>query len=270
MSKIESTAIRRPLLRRAFLLALVPAVILAGRIAKSEVVRVPTADGTEWTITITPADRIVAALDDQPLPSPGSDATLPPSDEPGNPFEAEEPTEESETLPVPQAIEPTEPAPAADPDPLPMPPAPAPQKDQLSESAPVVDQTEYHAISDMGIAIVPNYRQPTRGDEYRRIYGSIPFSRAEYLANPSYRHDSTMELMTGVPRQSALSGGYTPRIAGETPRSPLFLYNRYGGIGPYYGSGGVSSHHTGYGFGFNYIPQYAPAFRYFLPLENLY
>lgn len=35
--------------------------------------------------------------------------------------------------------------------------------------------------------------------EYRRAYDAIPFSRAEWLANPSYRHDSAMALMTGQP-----------------------------------------------------------------------
>ncbi|MCA9076119.1 MAG: hypothetical protein KDA93_13910 [Planctomycetaceae bacterium] len=248
MSQNEPTAVRRPLLRRAFLFALIPAVILAGQIAKSEVVRVPTGDGDQWTITITPADRIVAALDEPNAPLPEGETIVP-----------ESPT-----------AEPTESLPAADLESLPMPPAPVPQSVPVPESTPATIQPQYSETDDMGIAIVPNYRQPTRASEYRHLYDSIPFSRAEYLANPSYRHDSTMELMTGVPRQSALSRGYTPRLAGETPRSPLFLYNRYGGIGPYYGSGGVSSHHVGYGFDFRYSPQYAPAFRYFLPLEDLY
>ena len=32
---------------------------------------------------------------------------------------------------------------------------------------------------------------------YREIYNSIPFSRAEYDANPAYRHLATMEIMLG-------------------------------------------------------------------------
>lgn len=32
---------------------------------------------------------------------------------------------------------------------------------------------------------------------YREIYNSIPFSRAEYNANPAYRHQATMEIMLG-------------------------------------------------------------------------
>jgi hypothetical protein len=33
---------------------------------------------------------------------------------------------------------------------------------------------------------------------YREIYNSIPFSRAEYNANPAYRHQATMEIMLGL------------------------------------------------------------------------
>jgi hypothetical protein len=32
---------------------------------------------------------------------------------------------------------------------------------------------------------------------YREIYNSIPFSRAEYDANPAYRHQATMEIIIG-------------------------------------------------------------------------
>ncbi len=34
---------------------------------------------------------------------------------------------------------------------------------------------------------------------YKQIYDSIPFSRAEYVANPSYRHETTLSLMLGEP-----------------------------------------------------------------------
>jgi hypothetical protein len=44
----------------------------------------------------------------------------------------------------------------------------------------------------------------TPGDQYRRIYQSIPFQRAEYNVNPSYRHDSTMELLTGNARHQTI------------------------------------------------------------------
>lgn len=32
---------------------------------------------------------------------------------------------------------------------------------------------------------------------YSEVYNSIPFRRSEYLANPSYRHDATIEILLG-------------------------------------------------------------------------
>lgn len=40
--------------------------------------------------------------------------------------------------------------------------------------------------------------------DYVRIYQSIPFSRAEYNANPTYRHDSAMEILTGNGRHQTI------------------------------------------------------------------
>ena len=39
---------------------------------------------------------------------------------------------------------------------------------------------------------------------YARIYNSIPFNRAEYNVNPNYRHDSTMEILTGNARHQTI------------------------------------------------------------------
>lgn len=39
---------------------------------------------------------------------------------------------------------------------------------------------------------------------YSRIYSSIPFNRAEYDVNPNYRHDSTMEILTGNARHQTI------------------------------------------------------------------
>jgi hypothetical protein len=64
---------------------------------------------------------------------------------------------------------------------------------------------------------------------YADIYRSIPFSRAEYDADPSYRHDATMELLTGNPRP--------PRYYPETmPYGPgAFPLPGYLPFDPYYG-----------------------------------
>ena len=40
--------------------------------------------------------------------------------------------------------------------------------------------------------------------EYARIYNSIPFNRSEFDANPNYRHDSTMEILTGNARHQTI------------------------------------------------------------------
>ncbi len=266
MSATYHAPVRRPLLRRAFLLALVPGVILAGRLAKSEEVRFPTDDGGEWTITIIPAERFVAALEEPTAPLPAGENLVPAFPDTVAPVGeiADEPVEEF--VPVPQV----ESAPPAQETQSPMPPAPAPLVMPSTVGTPPAVTDEYYGSFEEGITIVPNVRHQSQAGEYRRIYDSIPYSRTEYLANPSYRHDTAMEILTGIPRQSAGQGNYVPRLNEPAPRSPMFLYNRYGGIGPYYGSGGVSSYHGGFGLGYQYVPQYAPAFRYFLPLEDLY
>lgn len=38
---------------------------------------------------------------------------------------------------------------------------------------------------------------------YSRVYGSIPYIPSEHQVNPAYRHDATMEILTGRPRPAA-------------------------------------------------------------------
>lgn len=40
--------------------------------------------------------------------------------------------------------------------------------------------------------------------DYREIYDAIPFSRTEYEANPSYRHEATMEILFGEMRPTTI------------------------------------------------------------------
>lgn len=56
------------------------------------------------------------------------------------------------------------------------------------------------------------------GVSYSQVYNSIPYSRTEYLANPSYRHDTTVELLAGQLRPTVIqrtSGG--ERVVNEIP-----------------------------------------------------
>lgn len=47
---------------------------------------------------------------------------------------------------------------------------------------------------------VPTLAAGFNRQEYLRVYRSIPYSRVQFRANPNYRHDSAMEILTGHPR----------------------------------------------------------------------
>lgn len=231
----RAAEVRRPLLRRAFLLALLPGVILAGRIAKSDVVRVPTAGGENWTITIAPERKAPARLEIASAAPVGDTAARPPAAAQGEAIQLVSAAVAQADGAVPAAVAETPAVP--------------------------VESVEH------GVAITPYPASIPQAAAYARIYNAIPFSRAEYLANPSYRQETAMELLTGNQRQIVVNRTYTPKLHGPSERGPLFLYNRYGG---YYGGGmGWGGGGFGYPF-FNYTPGYPPAFRYFMPLEDLY
>ena len=75
------------------------------------------------------------------------------------------------------------------------------------------------------------------GLTYLEIYRSIPFSRAEYLANPSYRHEATMEILMGQLRPTVIHKTYRPRVQGSFPQR--LPYRTHYQIAPLdrYGSG---------------------------------
>ena len=69
---------------------------------------------------------------------------------------------------------------------------------------------------------------------YIQAYNSIPFSRSEYEANPSYRHDAALELMFGQMRPTSIVKQNVPYFS----RYPDFWRQRYP-VFPY--QGGTSS-----------------------------
>jgi hypothetical protein len=78
----------------------------------------------------------------------------------------------------------------------------------------------------------------TRVRDYRAIYDAIPFSRAEYDANPSYRHDATMEFLFGQLRPTLIQRGNTTVSVqhlddGGLDWSPYVYYGRSGWYAPY-------------------------------------
>jgi hypothetical protein len=80
---------------------------------------------------------------------------------------------------------------------------------QGDPGAPVELPPLYESYEDCGIVITPGPRRG-RGDDlvngqsYSQVYDSIRFSRAEYRANPSYRHDATMEILFGQLRPTTI------------------------------------------------------------------
>lgn len=59
---------------------------------------------------------------------------------------------------------------------------------------------------------------------YAEAYAAVPFSRTEYEANPTYRHQAALELMFGVLRPTTLVQQYTPRAS----RYPDYYQIPYG------------------------------------------
>ena len=53
---------------------------------------------------------------------------------------------------------------------------------------------------------------------YKAAYDAIPYRRAEYLANPSYRHDAAVEFAFGEMRQTVIHRTDSPeRIVNQRP-----------------------------------------------------
>lgn len=114
-----------------------------------------------------------------------------------------------EPAPVLAIIPPAQEAPAS---PVPVIPAAAvaaTSEDVVMEIIPAQKLTVEQAAGSAPIMIA----DPANGvpaavtfsrEEYQRVYNSIPFSRAEYKANPNYRHDTAMEILTGNPRTQTI------------------------------------------------------------------
>ena len=83
--------------------------------------------------------------------------------------------------------------------------------------------------------------EPNRAyaSQYSKVYNQIPFNRAEYNVNPSYRHDSAMEILTGNARHKTVlqhstapapQTRYTPSI----PAIPYRYNNPRRGLNYYF------------------------------------
>jgi hypothetical protein len=205
--------------RRLFVVALAPALLVlavagpAG--AEPQTVEVRDAGGEPWQVVIDPLEAPRLALQTQSLALQAPD---PAADEP--------PAEPVPVEPVPEDA-----AEGAD-----------AEGRGVVVREPRVIRTEEHGVEVIAVE---------RADSaYAAIYRSIPFSRAEYDAYPSYRHDATMELLTGNPRP--------PRCCPPAP--PIGPYPG-AGYAPFgYGPFGHSLFNPYYGIPYRVFPY--PAFGY--------
>lgn len=102
---------------------------------------------------------------------------------------------------------------------------------------PPVEPTVYASVptQEWTISIVPAAKAssptqalPQAAADYKRVYDSIPFSRAQFNANPNYRHDSTMEILTGNARhQTIVRHDTTPRVTVQSARPAFGVGNPY-------------------------------------------
>lgn len=86
-------------------------------------------------------------------------------------------------------------------------PAPEPSVDGLPVIVPgeCFDKEGVVSVEPPAGRVDPRYMSQM----YYEIYKSIPFIRAEYNANPSYIHDSTMEILFGQMRPTVIHRGTT-------------------------------------------------------------
>ncbi|QDU78566.1 hypothetical protein Pla110_02700 [Polystyrenella longa] len=171
--------------------------------------------------TITPVRqqvlfRVAQAEETQPVPPP-VEAIAPAVETPV----AETPTVETPTVETPTVEVPVE-AEAVQ-------PAPAPEA-QLPTIVPsrTIAQTS-----------VPNYTE---------IYKSIPFNRAEYLANPSYRHEATMSILLKQPYVTNGPKNIRQRVPKAVRTSP------WSKTTPWFNSGGNLFPFPGAGYGYGLSP----------------
>ena len=124
------------------------------------------------------------------------------------------PIRPSETFPA----LPAEPNTAANAEPQ---PAATPETPAAQGTAPAVPGDVAPEVVGPHVPMMP---YPGYRPSYMEIYASIPFIRTEYLANPAYRHEATMEIMFGQLR---------PTVVNKTAPQPIIRRNDYDYITPY-------------------------------------
>lgn len=237
----------------AFVLAsalLAPSIQAGDQVGGSTVFRGD--DGSEWAVTIRPAVKTAQKAESSVLvpPPPEESVQTVAAVEPQNSPKLQAPSLPSAVLAVAGQQEPPVASPA-----VPF------------ETPPSATQPE----NEFGIKITPGgpRRLTILGRSYTDAYRSIPFSRAEYLANPGYRHDAAMEILFGqmrpttVVKQMPEGAIDTQRELPDVPRiitpSEYWSYPRFGW--PYFsGAYGAPYFSSAYGPSNYSVAPFAPTY----------
>jgi hypothetical protein len=105
------------------------------------------------------------------------------------------------------------------------PPLPGPG-DELPSISESTDQVAVVAQADDAPIEIRYANQPVtiNGMTYDAVYRSIPYSYTEYLANPGYRHEATMEVLFGQLRPTTIHKHYQPQPIVNVLPSPYQPY----------------------------------------------
>jgi hypothetical protein len=105
------------------------------------------------------------------------------------------------------------------------PPLPGPG-DEFSATTDAAEQVAVVAQADDAPVEIRYGNQPItiNGMTYDAVYRSIPYSYTEYLANPGYRHEATMEILFGQLRPTTIHKQYQPQPIVNVLPSPYQPY----------------------------------------------
>ncbi|MEP3477678.1 MAG: hypothetical protein ABJZ55_00375 [Fuerstiella sp.] len=86
--------------------------------------------------------------------------------------------------------------------------------------------------SELHVTPLPTMSREEFASEYQRVYHSIPFNRVEYNRNPTYRHDSAMEILTGNARHQTIVKHQPQQIVRPAAQSRRINPSQFGYLRP--------------------------------------
>jgi hypothetical protein len=92
--------------------------------------------------------------------------------------------------------------------------------------APTIESRDSGIRQAYGVTVSPDPRSDIEqlGRRYAEAYRAVPFNRAEYDANPSYRHEAAMEFVFGQMRPTTIVKQMGPPQTDEPAYNPYRPY----------------------------------------------